>query len=224
MCVPAWVSMVWESWRLGGDGLCCAALSSAVLRWTSLSSLAPKSRSGFCRSVFSCFTHARATSSGTVSQLPPPSLRVCLTLISGYIIGPLCRPPALPCPLAVELVVRVCGRAAAGGSLLAVAPRRTPRCDLTARRCVCSVPAATMFATALRRLTSAPVFSSTLAGGVVLGAALSARPADAEKNVRTRPGWSSQLARLACNAHAVTLSAVAGMPGSPPPLPRAFTT
>ena len=45
---------------------------------------------------------------------------------------------------------------------------------------------AAMFATAFRRLARAPshLYGSVLAGGVVLGAALSARPADAEKNVR----------------------------------------
>ena len=45
---------------------------------------------------------------------------------------------------------------------------------------------AAMFATAFRRLARAPshLYGSMLAGGVVLGAALSARPADAEKNVR----------------------------------------
>ena len=60
--------------------------------------------------------------------------------------------------------------------------------------CACSGTAA-MFSTALRRFATAPVFSGTLAGGVVLGAALSARPADAEKNVRS-PAAALRAARL----------------------------
>jgi len=70
-----------------------------------------------------------------------------------------------------------------------------------------------MFSTVLRRFATSPaVFSGTLAGGVVLGAALSARPADAEKNTTTGADFKAALARgehkigLFVNSHSSTVA------------------